>query len=467
MKEDEEKQKKINEYLEKGVKALEEEQFTKARDNFDKALDLDPDVAYAYAMKGESFYREDNEDQISVKKAVDNANKAIDKDKNLWIPHNTLGHVYADLKNWNNAIKYYSEASRLNPEDANLLYELGKAQYRAKRFKDARQSFEGSIHIFYGNERAHFNLGLTLLQLNEKSRANSSFKETIKINPDFSTAYYMVAENYHDQGDYKNAETYYKKAVVRDPENINFNIQYGVTLNALERYDEAKSYFNAALSYEPNNDVAYYYLAIVNIKMKNGNEALSSIAKALKIDTTAPYLYTLGEAAELIGDTNSAITAYNNAIKIKSDYELPKINLGKIYDEQGDYDKALDQLLSAYKNNSKSYEVNYNLGNVYLHKQLYKESINHYKKAIASQPNETTPRYHLALAYIETEQRAVAKTTLSDLLKIDSKYWEAYHRLGEVLIAEGNLEDAKVIFRSLIQKNPNYNKRSEIEQYLK
>ena len=54
-------------------------------------LVLDPGNAQAYAYTGEAFYQEDPKGEQSVEQAIYNANKAIEKDAALWVPHKTLG----------------------------------------------------------------------------------------------------------------------------------------------------------------------------------------------------------------------------------------------------------------------------------------------------------------------------------------------------------------------------------------
>ncbi|MCK5675103.1 MAG: tetratricopeptide repeat protein, partial [Spirochaetales bacterium] len=162
----------------------------------------------------------------------------------------------------------------------------------------------------------------------------------------------------------------------------------------------------------------------------------------------------------------SAIQSYTAALSRKSNYILPLINLGKIYDEKGSYDIALEYLLKAYQLDSGSLEVNNNLGNVYLHSDLYTDSISHYKKAILKKPNATLMRYNLALAYIEIDEKDSAVLTLNQLIKIDPSFWDAYYTLGKLMYSGNDIENAKTIFKALLDKNPDYDKRSEIENLL-
>ena len=75
-------------------------------------------------------------------------------------------------------------------------------------------------------------------------------------------------------------------------------------------------------------------------------------------------------------------------------------------------------------------------------------------------------RFNLGIAYIETKQYDSAIGILTELVKIDPQYWDAYYHLGNVYYKNGDRDAALSIFRTLLEKNPQYEKRAEIEKLL-
>ncbi len=234
-----EKQAKVKALIDEGRQKMVEDQHVQARGFFDKALTLDPDSALAYAEKGESYFQEDENSQPNLNKAVEFAHKAIDKDKNLYLPYETLGKVYAKQNQWDNAIDAYKTASRLNPEDADLLFELGKAQYKAKRFDQARASFEACIHINPKHEKAYLNLGFTQRVLGSNVSAYRAFLNASRINPSNALAFFQMGELKRLAGDKKAAIENYTMAVSLDSQKA----IYAASLGA--EYALAKDYINA------------------------------------------------------------------------------------------------------------------------------------------------------------------------------------------------------------------------------
>lgn len=110
--------------------------------------------------------------------------------------------------------------------------------------------------------------------------------------------------------------------------------------------------------------------------------------------------------------------------------------------------------------------VNNNLGNVYLAKELYKEAIRHFEIALEEAQNDPDIRYNLAIAYIEDQQFMKAQEELAKLVRISPTYWDAYYQQGLLQINEGNEEVANVIFQSLLEQYPAYERRAEIEDLM-
>ncbi|MCK5674057.1 MAG: tetratricopeptide repeat protein, partial [Spirochaetales bacterium] len=202
---DREKADKVQELIKSGREKMGLDQHAQARGYFDEALDLDPESAVAYAETGESFFQEDENSQPNINKAVEYANKAIEKDKNLWIPYETLGKVYAKQNQWDSAVDSYRTAARLNPEKAELLFELGKAQYRTRNYDGARQSFEACIHIEPKHEKAYMNLGFTQRRLGSSTSAFKAFENVSAINPQNAIAFYQMGELKKISGDKNSA----------------------------------------------------------------------------------------------------------------------------------------------------------------------------------------------------------------------------------------------------------------------
>ncbi|NJL28971.1 MAG: tetratricopeptide repeat protein, partial [Thermoanaerobaculia bacterium] len=222
-------------------------------------------------------------------------------------------------------------------------------------------------------------------------------------------------------------------------------------------FKEAETYFAKAVGLEPNNDVNNYNMALVKMSLQKPSDALPYIQKALQAKPdSAEYTFTLGQVSEMMGSKDGAIAAHIKATLLEPGYIKPRIELGRLYDESGQYDKALEQLLAANKVDSNSLEANNNLGSVYLHKELYSEAINHYRKAVSMKPNDSRMRFNLGLAFTGAKQWADARDAFIQVMKVDASYWDAYYNLGNALKDLDRYTDCVKVYQRAIELTPHH-----------
>ena len=461
-----ERQKKVQDLLQQGAAAFNAGRYTEARKDFEQAANLDPGNANALAYAGLSYLREDPTNPTNVQKAVDLSNKAIDKNPDFWLPHRTLGEIYDSRKLADDAMKEYSIAARLNPNDVDTLFALGKLQYRAKQFPEAEKSFDACVRLRPDFTSAHFNKGMSLVQTGDASKAIEAFKSAIATKKDFPDAYYMLGSLLGNKGDSTGAIDNFRLAVQYSPNNPGFLRELGTAYMTQGDFANAEASYSKALALQPDNAVANYNMASVKIKLGKAEEALPFAQKAQATDDSAANAYILGLANEKLGNMDDAIKYYGLAVQKDPKFAPALINLGAIYDSKGMADQALSCLQPAVEIAPESYEAHNNLGNVFLHKQQFQDSIAQLTKALSLKPDARDTQYNLGLAYSENGQTTDAKTAFLAVLRIDPTYWDAYLNLARILIKEGNNKDATDILTKLMEKSPKSDVKAEAQKLL-
>ncbi|MDR2905967.1 MAG: tetratricopeptide repeat protein [Helicobacteraceae bacterium] len=132
----------------KGVEAVEAEDYHTAVSEFTKAIKIDPNSAGAYGGRGLA-YRELGD----YNKAIADCAKAIKIDPNNAFAYINRGVSYADLGDYNKAIADYTKAIKINPKYALAYYGRGFAYGRLRDYekatKDARKACElGDCRLF-------------------------------------------------------------------------------------------------------------------------------------------------------------------------------------------------------------------------------------------------------------------------------------------------------------------------------
>jgi tetratricopeptide (TPR) repeat protein len=110
----------------------------------------------------------------------------------------------------------------------------------------------------------------------------------------------------------------------------NFNI--GNTFKNNEKYNEAITYYNRAISLKPDFAEAYHILGFCYHKKSINDTAIIFYQKAISFKPDFADAYNdLGISYERLGDDDNAIAAYRKAISIKPDFAMAYNNLGNAY----------------------------------------------------------------------------------------------------------------------------------------
>jgi tetratricopeptide (TPR) repeat protein len=446
------RQRQISDLLSEARRLQQDQEFISARGKINQAIDIDDDSALAYARMAENYVEEDIENNDNLARAINFSEEAIEKDPDLWEPYYTLGRIFNETRQYDKAIRELTTAAELNDTNADIFYALGNAQFDARRYSDARQSYEACVFLDSGNERAYFNLGLTFERLDQADRAIESYRKAVAIKSDYGSAYNRIGELLLNKGDLDNALVNLQQAISLDNTARN-NRALARTYYEMGVYSDALEYFLVAVSLESDRAQNQYNVAAVLLDLNRPDEALSYAAEAVRLDNSVPeYNYTLGLAIKQLGSNDQARGYFRTAIQQRSSYIKPRIELADIMIQEQNYDEALQTLLDAYRIDSSRADVNNNLATVYRLKNLTEDSLRHSAAAIQAEPNSALLRYNLALTLISMESYAEAESSLETAINLDGRYWDAYLRLGEVLIAEDKKDEAKTVLENLVSR---------------
>ena len=141
-----------------GNRLYKEENYRKAIDEYQKAVQLKPDFAEAHfylASSHQSLYRpgkEGDENRMRLDKAIEHYEKALEVNKggtpNLQqVRMNTLGALtalYSDppLQNYEKALAYAEQLVKDNPNDIKNLYAMANLYEKFNRVTEAEQTYE-------------------------------------------------------------------------------------------------------------------------------------------------------------------------------------------------------------------------------------------------------------------------------------------------------------------------------------
>ena len=197
-------------------------------------------------------------------------------------------------KSLDDAITGYEKRLEADPEDPDLLYDLGVALGKKGDINGAISRYRRALEIDPGHAYSHYNLGLALAARGEAVEALSRFRTAIDLRPDYVGAYVNLGVVLAQRGDLESAVTAWTRALELDPANADAHNNLGVTFLSAGNLQPAADHFREALITDPDNAQAHN---------------------------------NLGVALEEWGDIEGAIREYREALRLQPRYEQARRNL--------------------------------------------------------------------------------------------------------------------------------------------
>lgn len=210
----------------------------KARQFVEKAVEIDPAYAEAYAVLGVTYFFEAanqwSQDPLTLQRALELEQKALALDETVSRAHWTLGYIYPRLKQHDKAITsaeraialdpnfadgyvglaaiytsvgraaeavtFIEKAMRLNPRYlvAYYTYELGRAYYSLRRYQEAIAALKEARAHNPNQLFIHFFLAAAYSEFGQNEEARAAAAELLKRNPAFSLERAKQGGSYKD-----------------------------------------------------------------------------------------------------------------------------------------------------------------------------------------------------------------------------------------------------------------------------
>ncbi|RPI68167.1 MAG: tetratricopeptide repeat protein, partial [Ignavibacteriales bacterium] len=211
---------------------------------YKKAVELDPNFALAYANISKNlssmyhFYFDRSEK--NVKEAFNYAQKSFQLNQNLAGVHLAFGYYYYWCKlNYNKAIEEFSQALKLQPNNAEAYTATGYVYRRMGNFKLALQNMLKGLSLDPLSNEYAFNTAETYYLLRDYPNANKHLKQNNDLNPGNIYNRILFAQNYIDwKGDTKTASDIMRGS--KEGEYLDAVVDINVLIDVLDRnYDRA------------------------------------------------------------------------------------------------------------------------------------------------------------------------------------------------------------------------------------
>jgi serine/threonine protein kinase/Flp pilus assembly protein TadD len=201
----------------------------------------------------------------------------------FWVNHK-LGFDLAHAGKVAEAIRYYTAALALRPDNPGVLLNRAKALRQAGELETAIADLRRAITLAPRYAGAYNNLGVALDDQKKLDEAILAYRKAIELDPKSSKAHNNLGIALHDQKKLDEAILAYRKAIELDPKDAAAHSNLGNALRDQKKLDEAIAAHRKAIELDPKKADSYYNLGIALRDQKKLDEAVLAYRKAIELD---------------------------------------------------------------------------------------------------------------------------------------------------------------------------------------
>ncbi len=193
-------------------------QVRKALQHFERAIELDPNYALAYAGIADSYTALASFRVLPGKEAYVKARaaavKALGLNPALGEAHSILAMVslYYDW-DWATAEREFKRAVALKPDDATTRLRYGLALAWFDQFDEGRREIAKGLEVDPGSPLLNYSAAQILYWARRYDQAIEEYHNALAVDPNFFRTYSLLGEAYVQKGAYDEAIAAFKKAI--------------------------------------------------------------------------------------------------------------------------------------------------------------------------------------------------------------------------------------------------------------
>src|SRR5438445_1161040 len=215
---------------------------------------------------------------------------------------------------WNNAIRYYEQALKLDPNYAlaycgladNYAYMGSVVMPEKEAIAKEKEFAQKALALDPELAEAHMSIALALIGAFDWQNGLKEFDRALELNPNLAFAYEVQAWTVNGLGRFDEAIAKTRKAVELDPLNPFFQMSLSFFQYWARQYDDAIAQARKTLEMDPNSAISHVLLGLSFLKKGDTAGALAHLEKSKAPDPGAWYQGFLGYAYAISGDRAKA-----------------------------------------------------------------------------------------------------------------------------------------------------------------
>jgi tetratricopeptide (TPR) repeat protein len=248
------------------------------------------------------------------------------------------------------------------------------------------------------------------------------------------------AIGHHQAGRLADAESAYRRVLVRQPNHFNAVYLLGVLAHQAGNSAAAADLIRQAISLNPGYAEAHAKLGVALASLGQFEPAVEAFEQAIALNPAFAEAHTnLGASLAALSRFDQAVGAYRRAIAIRPNYPEALSNLGVSLEQLEKFDEAVATYRQAIKLQPGLAEIYSNLGSALTKQGLTEEAIAVFDEAIAFNPSYAEAYANLGRVLNDIGQFDQAAAASKKAIDLRPDFANAHWNLALTLLSKGDL----------------------------
>lgn len=248
----------------------------------------------------------------------------------------------------------------------------------------------------FTHAQTQYEQALTLTAHGETQAALRAYRDLLHLAPDFTKAHYQLGLLLLQMQDFKHAKIQFKNVLALMPKNLHAQFYLGIIALSEEDYTLAEASLNAVIEQNDEHLEALTNLGVIAIKREQGQTAIAYFTKALAINNQhLEARHNLAATFMHHDRFENALTHYKALLVIKPDDTEYLYNSGVAEMAMGHLNEAILFFKQLLKLHPEHFDALSNLAAIYLRRGQRREAKIFFEHAQSIKPKDTVTAFML------------------------------------------------------------------------
>jgi len=367
--------KEVN-YFEKGKKALSENNFGLAIENFTNVINTNPEQIEPYYFRGLSYLY-----KMELEYAAIDFSKVIQMDSTNADAYNNRGLTYTLLGNMEMAIADLDKAIALDSNFAQAYVNRGTAYMNWNNPFSAKDDFSKAIELDNNNPMAYFQRANINYNDKDYDEAAKDYLTAVQMGLQKEDLYYSLGNCYYHMKQFENAIEYYSKALQVNPQNTTALNNRAMSYQKVGKNDLANNDRNTLK--QMNTEILELPDASADINYKRFVSKMGEIS--IELPSNWHKIDKLTDDLTMMLIAKDSIISFKDYFQVGVNMSLNK-NMGQKYGVSNP-----DELTEFWKGSSAQNSLDYAVYDIYSQRLFKKAGWNALLNKVDIQVSQDTP----------------------------------------------------------------------------